>query len=93
MERIKAEAAEAANRELKEMQKKNEQMMEEKEKSYREHVKQLTEKMQQEQEELKAEREKILLLKLKVPGCTILIFRFCSPINNIYQEPEALDSG
>nr|XP_048309662.1 guanylate-binding protein 2-like isoform X9 [Myodes glareolus] len=64
-ERIKAEAAEAANRELKEMQKTYQLMMEEKEKSYREHVKQLTEKMQQEQEKLKAEQQKILSLKLK----------------------------
>ncbi|XP_075835096.1 guanylate-binding protein 2-like [Microtus pennsylvanicus] len=64
-ERIKAKAAEAANRELKEMQKKHQLMMEEKDKSYREHVKQLTEKMQQEREELIAEQQKILLLKLK----------------------------
>ncbi|XP_052587176.1 guanylate-binding protein 1-like [Peromyscus californicus insignis] len=64
-ERIKAEAAEAANRELKEMQKKHELMMEEKDKSYQEHVKQMTEKMEKEREEMKAEQERIISLKLK----------------------------
>ncbi|KAK7811063.1 hypothetical protein U0070_010222, partial [Myodes glareolus] len=75
-ERIKAEAAEAANRELKEMQKKHQLMMEEKKKSYREHVKQLFEKMLQEQEQLIAEQQNLLFPKVKVPDCTILIFRF-----------------
>ncbi|XP_052586851.1 guanylate-binding protein 1-like [Peromyscus californicus insignis] len=64
-ERIKAEAAEAANRELKEMQKKLELMMEEKERSYQEHVKQLTEKMEKEREVMRAEQERIISLKLK----------------------------
>ncbi|XP_042135966.2 guanylate-binding protein 2-like isoform X2 [Peromyscus maniculatus bairdii] len=64
-ERIKAEAAEAANRGLKEMQDKLELMMEEKERSHQEHVKQLTEKMEKEREEMKAEQQRIISLKLQ----------------------------
>ncbi|XP_005081978.1 guanylate-binding protein 2 [Mesocricetus auratus] len=65
VERIKTEAAEAANRDLAEKQKKYELMMAEKEKSYQEHVKQLTEKMQQEREQLIAEHNKMIALKLQ----------------------------
>ena len=45
---MKSEAAEAANKMLEEMQKKNEQMMQKKEVSYQELVKQRTEKMEKE---------------------------------------------
>ncbi|XP_042135963.1 guanylate-binding protein 2-like [Peromyscus maniculatus bairdii] len=62
---IKAEAAEAANRELKEMQEKLELMMEEKERSYQEHMKQQKEKMEKEQEAMKAEQQRIISLKLQ----------------------------
>ncbi|NP_034389.2 guanylate-binding protein 1 isoform X1 [Mus musculus] len=65
MERIKAEAAEAANRALAEMQKKHEMLMEQKEQSYQEHMKQLTEKMEQERKELMAEQQRIISLKLQ----------------------------
>lgn len=78
-ERIRAEAAEAANRELKEMQKKHELMMEEKERSYQEHVKQLTEKMQQEREQLIAEHNKMIALKLQVLD-HIISASSCGPI-------------
>ncbi|XP_034355976.1 guanylate-binding protein 2-like [Arvicanthis niloticus] len=64
-ERIKAEAAEAANRELEDKQKKFELMMQEKEQSYQEHLKQLTEKMKEEQQKLIAEQENIIALKLQ----------------------------
>ncbi|XP_062960164.1 uncharacterized protein LOC134383203 isoform X2 [Cynocephalus volans] len=65
VECIKAESAEAVNKILKEIQKKNEQMMEQKERSYREHVKQLIEKMEQDRALLKAEQERTLTLKLQ----------------------------
>lgn len=65
-ERIKAEAAEAANRELEDKQKKLELMMQQKEQSYQEHLKQLTEKMKEEQQRLRAEQDKIIALKLQV---------------------------
>ncbi|XP_029331417.1 guanylate-binding protein 1 isoform X2 [Mus caroli] len=65
VERIKAEAAEAANRALAEMQKKHELLMEQKEQSYQEHMKQLTEKMEQERKELMAEQQRIISLKLQ----------------------------
>ncbi|XP_012516554.1 PREDICTED: interferon-induced guanylate-binding protein 2 [Propithecus coquereli] len=65
VERIKAESAEAANKRLEEMQKKNEQMMEQKEKSYQEHVRQLTEKMEKDRAQLLAEQEKTIGLKLQ----------------------------
>nr|XP_048309675.1 guanylate-binding protein 1-like isoform X2 [Myodes glareolus] len=64
-ERLKAEAAEAANSELRKMQIMHVLMLEENEKSHHEHVKQITEKIQQEREQLMAEQQKILLLKLK----------------------------
>ncbi|XP_034356131.1 guanylate-binding protein 2-like [Arvicanthis niloticus] len=64
-ERIKAEAAEAANRELEDKQKKLELMMQQKEQSYQEHLKQLTEKMKEEQQRLRAEQDKIIALKLQ----------------------------
>lgn len=76
MERIKAEIAEAVNTELKEMQENYELMTEEKVTSVLEHVKQLSQKMQKEWEQLKLEQHKIVSLKHKVPGCTILTFQF-----------------
>lgn len=81
MERIKAEAAKAANRDLEEKQKKYELMMEQKEASYQEHVKQLTLKMQQEREQLIREQDKILSLKLQVLGY-IFSVSSCEPIKN-----------
>lgn len=84
VERIKAEAAEAANRALAEMQKKHELLMAQKDQSYQEHMKQLTEKMEQERKELMAEQQRIISLKLQVPGCTMCwlhwvlwLARFC----------------
>ncbi|XP_021010346.2 guanylate-binding protein 1-like [Mus caroli] len=65
VEHIKAEAAEAANRALAEMQTKHELLMAQKEQSYQEHMKQLTEKMEQEQKELMAEQQRIISLKLQ----------------------------
>uniref|UniRef100_A0A8C8ZBR9 GB1/RHD3-type G domain-containing protein n=1 Tax=Prolemur simus TaxID=1328070 RepID=A0A8C8ZBR9_PROSS len=65
VERIKVESAEAANKMLQEMQKKNEQMMEQKEKSYQEHLRQLTEKMERDRAQLLAEQEKTIGLKLQ----------------------------
>lgn len=79
MERIKAEAAEAANRDLEEKQKKYELMMQQKEESYQEHVKQLTLKMQQEREQLIREQDNIISLKLQVLG---YIFSVSEPIKN-----------
>ncbi|CAI9151937.1 unnamed protein product [Rangifer tarandus platyrhynchus] len=68
VERMKSEAAEAANKMLEEMQKKNEQMMQEKEASYQEHMKQLTEKMEKERAQLIADQERVLALKLQEQG-------------------------
>ncbi|XP_052035034.1 guanylate-binding protein 1-like isoform X11 [Apodemus sylvaticus] len=65
VERVKAEAAEAAKRAVEEMQKKHEQLMEQKEKSYQELMKQMTEKMEQERKELMAEQERIISLKVQ----------------------------
>ena len=70
---MKSEAAEAANKMLEEMQKKNEQMMQEKEASYQEHMKQLTEKMEKERAQLIADQERVLALKLQVFNCSISI--------------------
>lgn len=81
MERIKAETAEAANRELENKQKKFELLMEQKEKSYQEHVKQLTEKMQKEREQLIAEHNKIISHKLQVLGHIISVSS-CAPVKN-----------
>ncbi|XP_065765520.1 guanylate-binding protein 2-like [Muntiacus reevesi] len=65
VERIKSEAAEAANKMLEEMQKKNQQMMQEKEASYQEHMKQLTEKREMERAQLIADQERVIALKLQ----------------------------
>lgn len=65
VERIKAETAEAANRELAEKQEKFELMMKQKEESYQEHVRQLTEKMKEEQKKLIEEQDNIIALKLQ----------------------------
>ncbi|XP_043819077.1 guanylate-binding protein 1-like [Dromiciops gliroides] len=65
LERVKAQAAEAAAKQLEEMHKKNQEMMEQKEKSYQEHIKQMTEKMESERKQLIAEQERALALKLK----------------------------
>lgn len=64
-ERIKAEAAEAANRELEDKQKKFELMMREKEQSYQEHVRQLTEKMKEERKMFIEEQDRIIAAKLR----------------------------
>ncbi|EGW12780.1 Interferon-induced guanylate-binding protein 2 [Cricetulus griseus] len=89
VERIKAEAAEATNRDLAEKQKKYELMMAEKEKSYQEHVKQLTEKMQQEREQLIAENEKIISLKLKEQE-RLLKEGFQNESRKLHQEIESI---
>lgn len=81
MERIKAEAAEAANRELEDKQKKFELMMREKEQSYQEHVRQLTEKMNEERKMIKAEQDRIIAAKLQVIYHTISV-HLCGPIKN-----------
>lgn len=81
MERIKAETAEAANRELENKQKKFELLMKQKEKSYQEHVKQLTEKMQKEREQLIAEHNKVISHKLQVLGHIISVSS-CAPVKN-----------
>ncbi|XP_040607618.1 guanylate-binding protein 1 [Mesocricetus auratus] len=91
-ERIRAEAAEAANRELKEMQKKHELMMEEKERSYQEHVKQLTEKMQQEREELMAEQQKVIAHKLQEQE-RLLKEGFQNESRKLHQEIEKIKSS
>ncbi|CAO2600268.1 Guanylate-binding protein 1, partial [Lemmus lemmus] len=65
VERIKDEAAEAANTELKEMQENYELMTKEKVKSVLEHVKQLSKKRQQEWEELMLKQHEIVSLKHK----------------------------
>ncbi|XP_021051696.1 guanylate-binding protein 2 [Mus pahari] len=64
-ERIKAEAAEAANRELQEKQKKFELMMQQKEESYQEHVKKLTEKFKEDQKKSIAEQDNLIAAKLR----------------------------
>ena len=84
-ERLKAEAAEASDREPRAMQIMDVLMLKEKENSFNEHMKQLQKKMQQEREQLMTEQQNLVCLKLKVPFCTLLIF--CSPINNVYQVP------
>lgn len=81
MERIKAETAEAANRELAEKQEKFELMMKQKEESYQEHVRQLTEKMKEEQKKLIEEQDNIIALKLQVIYHIISV-RSCAPIKN-----------
>ncbi|XP_043856559.1 guanylate-binding protein 1-like [Dromiciops gliroides] len=63
--RVKAQAAEAAAKQLEEIHKKNQEMMEQKEKSHQEHIKQVTEKMESERKQLIAEQERALALKLK----------------------------
>ncbi|XP_036613719.1 guanylate-binding protein 1-like [Trichosurus vulpecula] len=65
VERVKAQAAEDAKKQLEELQKKTEEMMKQKEKSHQEHVKQLTEKMEAERKQLIAEQERALALKLQ----------------------------
>ncbi|XP_051021936.1 guanylate-binding protein 1-like [Acomys russatus] len=65
VERVKAEAAEAASKQLAEMQEKNNQLAKEKEKSYQEHVEQLTEKTKQEQAQELEEQARIFKLKFE----------------------------
>ncbi|XP_074077843.1 guanylate-binding protein 2-like [Macrotis lagotis] len=65
VERVKAQAAEAAAKHLEELQKTTLEMMEQKEKSHQEHIKQLTEKMETERKLMVAEQERALALKLK----------------------------
>ncbi|CAO2600274.1 Guanylate-binding protein 1 [Lemmus lemmus] len=92
VERIKAEAVETANRELREMQMMHARMMEEKEKSYQEHVKQLTEKMEQERKELMAEQDRIVSLKLKEQE-RLLKEGFQNESNKLHQEIEKIKSS
>ena len=86
---MKSEAAEAANKMLEEMQKKNEQMMQEKEASYQEHVRQLTEKMEKERPQLIADQERVLALKLQVFNCSISILS-STVLNQKFLEVRAL---
>lgn len=65
VQRVKAEAAEAAAKMLEELQKKNQEMLEQKDKSYQEHIKQLTEKMEEERIRMREEQDRILALKLQ----------------------------
>ncbi|XP_074077837.1 guanylate-binding protein 2-like [Macrotis lagotis] len=65
VERVKAQAAEAAAKQLEEGQKKDKELMEQKEKSYQEHLKQMEEKMELERKLIRAEQEKVMFLKLK----------------------------
>ncbi|XP_072505089.1 guanylate-binding protein 1-like [Notamacropus eugenii] len=65
VEHAKAQAAEAAAKQLEEIQKKTQEMMEQKERSYQEHIKQVTEKMETERKQLIAEQERVLALKLQ----------------------------
>ncbi|XP_036046381.1 guanylate-binding protein 2-like [Onychomys torridus] len=89
VERIKAEAAEAANRELENKQKKLELLMEQKEKSYQEHVKQLTEKMQKEREQLIAEHDKMISYKLQEQE-RLLKEGFQNESRKLHQEIESI---
>ncbi|XP_037057917.1 guanylate-binding protein 2-like [Peromyscus leucopus] len=89
VERIKAETAEAANRELENKQKKFELLMEQKEKSYQEHVKQLTEKMQKEREQLIAEHNKIISHKLQEQE-RLLKEGFQNESRKLHQEIESI---
>lgn len=66
VERVKAEAAEAASKQLAEMQKKNDQLLKEKEKRYQEHMKQLTEKEKQEQDQQTPEQQRAFEHKFMV---------------------------
>ncbi|XP_027702984.1 guanylate-binding protein 2-like [Vombatus ursinus] len=66
VERMKAQAAEAARKQLEEMQKKTQEMIEQNERSYHEHIKQLTEKMETERKQLEEDQRRALDLKLKV---------------------------
>nr|XP_048309673.1 guanylate-binding protein 2-like [Myodes glareolus] len=91
VERIKAVAAEAANRDLEERQKKYELMMQQKEESYQEHVKQLTMKMQQEREQLIIEQDKIISLKLQEQE-QLLKEGFLNESRRLHQEIEGLRS-
>ncbi|XP_041504171.1 guanylate-binding protein 2-like [Microtus oregoni] len=92
VERIKAEAAEAANRDLEEKQKKYELMMQQKEESYQEHVKQLTLKMQQEREQLIREQDKIISLKLQEQK-RLLNEGFQNESRKLHQEMESLKNS
>ncbi|CAO2600269.1 Guanylate-binding protein 1, partial [Lemmus lemmus] len=96
VERIKDEAAEAANTELKEMQENYELMTKEKVKSVLEHVKQLSKKRQQEWEELMLKQHEIVSLKHKMTGsnleeteqqsedvCTFLLMNYSHRIYNL----------
>ncbi|XP_072505090.1 guanylate-binding protein 2-like [Notamacropus eugenii] len=65
VERVKTQAAEAAAKQLEEMQKKTQQMMEQNERSYKEHINQLTEKMETERKQLIEEQKNNLALKLQ----------------------------
>lgn len=76
VQRVKAEAAEAAAKMLEELQKKNQEMLEQKDKSYQEHIKQLTEKMEEERIRMREEQDRILALKLQVCSYPVLNFRF-----------------
>ncbi|XP_020844433.1 guanylate-binding protein 2-like [Phascolarctos cinereus] len=64
-ERVKAQAAEAARKQLEETQKKTQEMLEQKDRSYQEHIKQLTEKMKEERKQLVEEQKRTLDLKLR----------------------------
>lgn len=66
VERVKAEAAEAASKQLADMQKKNDQLLKEKEKSYQEYVKQLTEKKKQEEDQQTPEQQRAFEHKFMV---------------------------
>ncbi|CAO2600258.1 Guanylate-binding protein 1 [Lemmus lemmus] len=89
VERIKAEAAEAANRDLKDKQEKFELMMQQKEESYQEHVKQLTLKMQEEREQLIREQDKIISLKFQEQE-RLLKEGFQNESRRLHQEIETL---
>uniref|UniRef100_A0A4X1U565 Guanylate binding protein 1, interferon-inducible n=1 Tax=Sus scrofa TaxID=9823 RepID=A0A4X1U565_PIG len=65
VERVRAEAAQAAAKMLEEMQIRNQQIMEQKEKSYQEHVRQLAEKMEKDRAQMLEEQERTMALKLQ----------------------------
>lgn len=83
VERVRAEAAQAAAKMLEEMQIRNQQIMEQKEKSYQEHVRQLAEKMEKDRAQMLEEQERTMALKLQVLLCMAwgCCYSVCSPLS------------
>ncbi|XP_072505101.1 guanylate-binding protein 1-like isoform X2 [Notamacropus eugenii] len=91
VERVKTQAAEAAARQLEEMQKKTLEIIEQNERSHREHINQLTQKMETERKQLIEEQKNNLALKLQQQE-QLITFGFQNESEELKNQIKALEN-